>query len=145
MFTHSVTHTTAQVRVRNVLFVVSHNKYDRNPLGVTMSNSPTTIRSSIYRVTNEARQQRILRAIERVGDPAITAEAQTTDGEFLIVAKSSSATADVHVRRIVVSLDLNATRISTSERLYDESPPSSAYVGTLGFTRVALSSLRKIL
>lgn len=109
-----------------------------------MSNSQKSERASIYRVTNEARQHRILRAIERVGDPAITAEAQTNDGEFLIVAKSTSATADMHVRRIVVSLDLNATRVSTVERLYDESPPSSAYVGSLGFTRVALSSLRRI-
>lgn len=110
-----------------------------------MSSSPKTVRSSIYRVTNEARQQRILRAIERVSDPAITAEAQATDGEFFIVAKSASATADMHVRRIVISLDLSAMRVSTSERLYDESPPSSAYVGSLGFTRVALSSLRRIL
>ncbi|MDR7086188.1 hypothetical protein J2X11_001027 [Aeromicrobium panaciterrae] len=110
-----------------------------------MSSSPKTVRSSIYRVTNEARQQRILRAIERVSDPAITAEGQTADGEFFIVAKSSTAVADVHVRRIVISLDLSATRVSTSEQLYDESPPSKAYVSGLGFTRVALSSLRRVL
>lgn len=110
-----------------------------------MSRSHKPVRSSIYRVTNEARQQRILRAIERVGDPAITADGTTTDGEYFIVARSASATADMHARRIVISLDLSATRVSTSERLYDESPPAAAYVGGLGFTRVALSSLRKIL
>ncbi|WP_332644997.1 hypothetical protein [Aeromicrobium sp.] len=109
-----------------------------------MPSAHRPVRSSIYRVTNEPRQQRILRAIERVGDPAITAEGRTTDGEFFIVANSGSATADMHVRRIVISLDLSATRVSTSERLYDESPPSSAYMGSLGFTRVALSSIRRI-
>lgn len=113
-------------------------------LGVSVSSSQKPVRSSIYRVTNEARQQRILRAIERVGDPAISADGTTTDGEFFIVARSSSATADVHVRRIVVSLDLNATRVSTSEQLYDETPPSSAYVGGLGFTRIALGNRRRL-
>ncbi len=110
-----------------------------------MSSSQRSVRSSIYRVSNEARQQRILRAIERVGDPAIAADGTTTDGEFFIVAKSSSATADMHVRRIVVSLDLNATRVSTSERLYDDTRPATAYVGGLGFTRIALSSFRKLI
>lgn len=114
-------------------------------LGATMSTSPKSVRSSIYRVTNEARQQRILRAIQRVADPAITALGTTTDGEFFIVAECASATADMHVRRIVVSLDLSATRVTVSERLYDESAPSTAYVAGLGLPRVVLGSLRKLI
>ena len=109
-----------------------------------MSSSTKRQRSSLYRVTNEARQQRILRAIERVADPGITAHGVTTDGDYFIAATSTSATADVHVRRIVVSLDLNASRVSTSERLYDETPPAAAYLGRLGFTRTALTGLRRI-
>lgn len=110
-----------------------------------MSSPPKPVRSPIYRVTNEARQQRILRAIERVNDPAIAAYGQSTADEFFIVAESASATADMHVRRIVVSLDLSATRVSTSEHLRDNSTPSPTYLKGLGFTRVALTGLRKIL
>lgn len=107
-----------------------------------MSNPAKTVRSSTYRVTNEARQQRILRAIERVNDPAITAIGASNDGEFLIVADCRTAVADIHVRRMVVSLDLNATRVSTIERLHDERPPSANYL--LGLPQAVLESLRKI-
>ncbi len=108
-----------------------------------MSTSKPT-RSSIYRVTNEARQQRILRAIDRVNDPAITAHGQSADDEFLIVTDCRTATADMHVRRIVVSLDLSATRVTTSEKLYDERPPSDTYLLGLGLPQSVLESLRKI-
>ncbi len=108
-----------------------------------MSTSSKPVRSTIYRVTNEARQQRILRAIQRVADPAITALGTTADGEFFIVAECSSATADMHVRRIVVSLDLSATRVTMSERLYDETTPSTPYVAGFGLPRIVLGALRK--
>ncbi|GAA3514437.1 hypothetical protein GCM10022234_06590 [Aeromicrobium panaciterrae] len=108
-----------------------------------MSSSPKPVRTSTYRVTNQARQQRILRAIERVADPAITALGATTGDEFFIVAECSSATADMHVRRIVVSLDLSATRMPASKRLYDETPPSSTYAAGLGLPRFVLGGLRK--
>jgi hypothetical protein len=110
-----------------------------------MSSSPKPVRSSIYRVTNEPRQQRILRAIERVADPAITAHGTTTDGEFFIVSECTSATADMHVRRIVISLDLSATRVSPSQPLYDDSTPSTPYMIGFGLPRLVLGGLRKIL
>lgn len=110
-----------------------------------MSSSPKPVRSSIYRVTNEARQQRILRAIQRVADPAITALGTTTDGEHFIVAECASATADMHVRRIVVSLDLSATRVTVSERLYDETTPATAYIAGSSLPRIVLDGLRKLI
>ncbi|MEO6605521.1 MAG: hypothetical protein ABIN55_07895 [Aeromicrobium sp.] len=109
-----------------------------------MPSSEKAVRSSIYRITNEARQQRILRAIERVADPAITALGTTTDDEFFIVAESRTALADMHVRRIVVSLDLSATRVSTAERLYDERSPSTTYLLGIGLPEIVIESLRKI-
>ena len=110
-----------------------------------MSSSQKPVRSSIYHVTNEARQQRILRAIERVADPAITARGTSTDGEHFIVAESASASADMHVRRIVISLDLSATRVSTSEHLYDNSAPSTPYLIGLGIPRLVLEGFRRVL
>lgn len=109
-----------------------------------MATSEKPVRSSVYRITNQVRQQRILRAIERVADPAITALGTTTDGEFFIVAESRTAVADMHVRRIVVSLDLSATRVSTVEKLYDERPPSAAYLLGLSVPQVVRESLSKI-
>lgn len=110
-----------------------------------MSTPSKPARASIYRVTNEARQQRILRAIQRVSDPAITALGTSADDEFFIVAECTSATADMHVRRIVVSLDLSATRVTGSERLYDETAPTSSYLPGLGLPRVVLDGVRKLI
>ena len=109
-----------------------------------MSSSPKHVRSSTYRVSNEPRQQRILRAIERVGDASITAHGTNSDGEFFVVASCASATADMHVRRIVISLDLSATRVTTPEPLYDDGRPSTPYLLGLTVPRLVLAMLRKI-
>ncbi|MCW2751819.1 MAG: hypothetical protein JWR83_2929 [Aeromicrobium sp.] len=106
--------------------------------------------SAIYKLTSEPRQQRILRAIDRIDHPGITALGTTRDGEFLIVAKCTSAVADVRIRRIVMSLDLLSERISPADDLYEPGPPSSAYASALDLPRrlakrLPVDRIRKIL
>jgi hypothetical protein len=106
--------------------------------------------SAIYKLTSEPRQQRILRAIDRIDHPGITALGTTRDGEFFIVAKCTTAVADVRIRRIVMSLDLLSERMSPVDDLYEPEPPTSSYA--LGFDlprrlakRLPVDRIRKIL
>jgi hypothetical protein len=106
--------------------------------------------SAIYKLTSEPRQQRILRAIDRIDHPGITALGTTRDGEFFIVAKCASAVGDVRVRRIVMSLDLLSERMSPTEDLYESDPPPSSYASALDLPRrlakrLPVDRIRKIL
>jgi hypothetical protein len=107
-------------------------------------------RSAMYRLTSEPRQQRILRAIDRIDHPGITALGTTQDGEFFIVAKCTTAAADVRVRRIVMSLDLLSERITPLDDAYEPSVPNTAYVSAFDLPRrlakrLPVDRLRKIL
>jgi hypothetical protein len=107
-------------------------------------------RSAIYRLTSEPRQQRILRAIDRIDHPGITALGTDEDGEFFIVAKCTTAAADIRVRRIVMSLDLLSERITPVEEIYESSPSTAAYVSALDLPRrlakrLPVERLRRIL
>ena len=112
--------------------------------------------SAIYRLTSEPRQQRILRAIDRIDHPGITALGTARDGEFFIVAKCTSAVADVRVRRIVMSLDLLSERINPVEEIdpidefLEPGTPSTAYASAFDLPRrlarrLPVDRLRKIL
>jgi hypothetical protein len=113
-----------------------------------MTHEPS--RSATYRLTSEPRQQRILRAIDRIDHPGITALGTTQDGEFFIVTKCTTAAADVRVRRIMMSLDLLSERITPVVDLYESSPPSVTYASALDLPRrlakrLPVDRLRKIL
>lgn len=108
------------------------------------------VRSAIYRLTSEPRQQRILRAIDRIDHPGITALGTARDGEFFIVAKCTTAAADVRVRRVVMSLDLLSERITPVEEPDEPLPARAAYVSALDLPRriagrLPVDRLRKIL
>jgi hypothetical protein len=106
--------------------------------------------SAIYKLTSEPRQQRILRAIDRIDHPGITALGTATDGEFFIVAKCTTAVADVRVRRIVMSLDLLSERISPVDEVDEPTPPSAADFSAFDLPRrlarrLPVDRIRKIL
>lgn len=113
-----------------------------------MSHEPS--RSATYRLTSEPRQQRILRTIDRIDHPGITALGTTEAGEFFITATCASAAADVRVRRIVMSLDLLSERISPVDEPHESSPPTSTYASAFDLPRqlarrLPVDRLRKIL
>ena len=106
--------------------------------------------SAIYKLTSEPRQQRILRAIDRIDHPGITALGTTRDGEFFIVAKCTTAVADVRIRRIVMSLDLLSERVSPVDDLYEPEPPTASYALAFDLPRrlakrLPVDRIRKIL
>jgi hypothetical protein len=112
--------------------------------------SPEAARSATYRLTSEPRQQRILRAIDRIDHPGITALGTTQDGEFFIVARCTTAAADVRVRRVVMSLDLLSERITPLADADEPSPPTAAHVSAFDLPRrlakrLPVDRLRKIL
>jgi hypothetical protein len=91
--------------------------------------------SSTYRLSSESRQQRILRAFHRLDDPGITALGTSKGGEFLVVLDCSSARAEIHARRVVLTLDLLAERVGTEKPtpdLYEAGKPTSAYIAGIG-------------
>lgn len=87
-------------------------------------NEPS--RSAIYKLTSEPRQQRILRAIDRIDHPGIAALGTETDGEFFVVTKCATAGADIRVRRIVMSLDLLSERVSPIDQAEELVPPAAS-------------------
>lgn len=104
--------------------------------------------STIYRLTSEPRQQRILRVIERLDLPGITALGAANDGEFFVVAKCTSAVADVRVRRIVMSLDLLSERVSPVDDSHESITPVPARAPALArrlVNRLPVDRLRRFL
>lgn len=109
--------------------------------------------SSTYRVSTESRQQRILRAIHRLDNPAITALGTTRGDELILVIECGSAAAEITSRQVVTALDLMSERLETtraSRLLYDEVPPATTYLSGLAIPRgllglVQFERLRKLL
>lgn len=106
--------------------------------------------SAVYRLTSEPRQQRILRAIDRIDHPGITALGTARDGEFFIVAKCTTAVADVRVRRIVMSLDLLSERVGQVDEIPEPSVPPTTQASAFDLPRrlakrLPVDRIRKIL
>ena len=80
------------------------------------STPPRPAWTSTYRLSSETRQQRILRAIQRLDNPGITALGTTRDADCVIVIESASAAAEVRSRQVVMALDVLAVRTETTRR-----------------------------
>ena len=70
--------------------------------------------TSTYQLSSETRQQRILRAIQRLDHPGIKALGTTRDAEQVIVIECASAAAEVRSRQVVMALDVDAVRTETT-------------------------------
>ncbi|KAA1400247.1 hypothetical protein [Aeromicrobium ginsengisoli] len=78
------------------------------------STPPHAPWTSTYRLSSETRQQRILRAIHRLGHPGIKALGTTGDADPTIVIECASAAAEVRSRQVVMAVDALAVRTETT-------------------------------
>ncbi len=65
-------------------------------------------------MANERRQQRALKAFERVGIPGVHVLGVVLEDEFLVVIDAASITDQIRSRRIILSVDQMATRIHSA-------------------------------
>jgi len=59
----------------------------------------------IFRVTDEDRLQRVLRAFHRMNRPGVCALGSHSGEEQFVIVECPSADAETHVRRIILTLD----------------------------------------
>ena len=79
--------------------------------------------TSTYQLSSQTRQQRILRAIQRLDHPGIKALGTTRDAECVIVIGCASAADEIRSRRVVMALDVLAVRTQTTRRQIPALPP----------------------
>ncbi len=72
--------------------------------------------TSTYRLSSATRQQRILRAIQRLDDPGIKALDGSRDTDCVVVIECASAAAEILSRKLVMAWDLQAVRTETTRR-----------------------------
>lgn len=87
------------------------------------SSPPHAAWTSTYQLSSETRQQRILRAIQRLDDPAIKALGTTRDAEHVLVIECASAAAEVRSRQVVMAVDVLAVRTETTRLRESARPP----------------------
>jgi histone H3/H4 len=87
------------------------------------STPPHATWTSTYQLSSQTRQQRILRAIQRLDHPAIKALGTTREAECVIVIECASAAAEVRSRQVVMALDVLAVRTETTRRREPEARP----------------------
>ena len=86
------------------------------------STQPHAAWTSTYRLSSQTRQQRILRAIQRLDHPAIKALGTIHDAEYVIVIECASAAAEVRSRQVVMALDVLAVRTETTRQRQSTEP-----------------------
>lgn len=69
---------------------------------------------STYRLSSATRQQRILRAVQRLDDPGITTLGGPHDAELTVVIECTSAVDEVKSRQLVMAVDPLAVRTETT-------------------------------
>jgi hypothetical protein len=82
-----------------------------------MSVSPDEVRWSllIYRVSSDARQQRILRAFHRIASPGMTVLGTQSGPECFVIVDCDSMLHELRARRVIVGLDGAATKVLRSK------------------------------
>ena len=80
------------------------------------STPPHATWTSTYQLSSQTRQQRILRAIQRLDHPGIKALGTTRAAECVIVIECASAADEIRSRRVVMALDALAVRTETTRR-----------------------------
>lgn len=80
------------------------------------STPPHAAWVSTYRLSSQTRQQRILRAIQRLAHPGITALGTTQEAECVIVIECASAADEIRSRQVVMALDVLAVRTGTTRQ-----------------------------
>jgi hypothetical protein len=70
--------------------------------------------TSTYRLSSATRQQRILRAVRRLDDPAIKTLGSTQEPELNVVIECTSAVDEVRSRQLVMAVDPLAVRTATT-------------------------------
>ena len=69
------------------------------------SSQHATWKVAIFRVSSEDRLQRILRAFHRIDRPGVCALGSQSGDERFVIVECPSADAEMHVRRIILTLD----------------------------------------
>ena len=109
--------------------------------------------TSTYRLSSETREQRILRAIHRLGHPGIKALGTTRTDECVIVIECTSAAAEVRSRQVVMAVDALAVRTETTRAAgvpFEQDAPGTAYLAAFGLPRrllrlVPMDQLRRFI
>lgn len=70
--------------------------------------------TSTYRLSSATRQQRILRALQRLDHPGIKALGTTSECDYVIVIECASAAAEIRSRHVVMAVDVHAVRTETT-------------------------------
>jgi hypothetical protein len=70
--------------------------------------------TSTYRLSSATRQQRILRAVQRLDDPGITTLGRTQESELTVIIECTSAVDEVRSRQLVMAVDPLAVRTETT-------------------------------
>ena len=87
------------------------------------STPPRAAWTSTYQLSSETRQQRVLRAIQRLDHPGIKALGTTRDADCVVVIECASAAAEILSRKVVMALDVLAVRTETTRRQEPVSSP----------------------
>jgi hypothetical protein len=70
--------------------------------------------TSTYRLSSATRQQRILRAVQRLDDPGITTLGIPDQSELAVIIECTSAVDEVRSRQLVMAVDPLAVRTETT-------------------------------
>jgi hypothetical protein len=74
------------------------------------SPSQTEWKIQIYRVQSGLAQQRMLAAFRRIDRPGVIALGTQSGPDWFVIVESSSLVAEIHARRVVMTIDPKAVR-----------------------------------